>query len=52
MHIEDLTRKASVDFLAGNRLGHLACSNKDQPYVTPCYFAYHDQYICSFSSVG
>lgn len=52
MHIEELTEKASMEFLAGNRLGHLACANRDQPYITPCYFAYHDRYIYSFSTVG
>ena len=52
MHIEELTRKASLDFLAGSRLGRLACAKQDQPYVTPCYFAYHDQWIYSFSTTG
>ena len=52
MHIEELTRKASLDFLAGSRLGRLACANQSQPYVTPFYFAYHDQWIYSFSTVG
>lgn len=52
MHIEELTRKASLDFLAGSRLGRLACANQSQPYVTPFYFAYHDHWIYSFSSVG
>ncbi|MEO8444526.1 MAG: pyridoxamine 5'-phosphate oxidase family protein [Gammaproteobacteria bacterium] len=52
MHIEELTRKASMDFLASKRLGHLACANQSQPYVTPCYFAYHDQWIYSFSTIG
>lgn len=52
MHIEELTRKASIDFLAGSRLGRLACANQSQPYVTPFYFAYHDQWIYSFSTVG
>jgi uncharacterized protein len=52
MHIEELKRKAAMDFLAGSRLGHLACANNGQPYITPCYFAYHDQYIYSFATVG
>lgn len=41
-----------MNFLAANRLGRLACANKGQPYVTPCYFAYHDQCIYGFSTVG
>jgi hypothetical protein len=52
MHIEELTRTASIDFLASKRLGHLACANQGQPYITPCYFAYHDQWIYSFSTAG
>ncbi|MEP7172885.1 MAG: pyridoxamine 5'-phosphate oxidase family protein [Aestuariivirga sp.] len=52
MHIEELTEQASLDLLAASRLGHLACANKGQPYVTPCYFAYHDQCIYGFSTVG
>lgn len=52
MHIEELTRNVSLDFLAGSRLGRLACTNQSQPYVTPFYFAYHDQWIYSFSTVG
>ena len=52
MHIEELTRKASLEFLAGSHLGRLACVNQSQPYITPCYFAYHDQWIYSFSTVG
>lgn len=52
MHIEELTRTASIGFLASKRLGHLACANQGQPYITPCYFAYHDQWIYSFSTAG
>ena len=52
MQIEELTRKASLDFLAGSRLGRLACERQSQPYITPFYFAYHDQWIYSFSTVG
>ena len=33
-------------------MGRLACANQSQPYVTPFYFAYHDQWIYSFSTVG
>jgi len=52
MHIEELTRDASLHFLAGSRLGRLACANQSQPYVTPFYFVYHDQWIYSFSTIG
>jgi uncharacterized protein len=52
MHIEELGRQASLDFLAGRHLGRLACANNSQPYVTPCHFVYHDQWIYGFSTVG
>ena len=52
MHIEELTRKASLDFLAGRRFGRIACANQSQPYITPFNFAYHDLHIYSFSTVG
>lgn len=52
MPIEELTRKASLDVKAGSRLGHLACANNGQPYVTLCYFAYNGQYIYGFSTTG
>ena len=52
MHIEELTRDASLRFLAGSRLGRLACAKQSQPYVTPFYFAFHDQWIYSFSTIG
>jgi uncharacterized protein len=52
MHIEELTRKASLEFLARSHLGRLACAHQSQPYITPFHFAYHDQYIYSFSTVG
>lgn len=52
MHIEELAKQASLDFLAHHRFGRLACANHSQPYITPFYFAYHDQWIYSFSTVG
>lgn len=52
MHIEELAREASLDFLAHSRFGRIACAKDSQPYVTPFNFAYHDQCIYSFSTVG
>ena len=52
MHIEELTRNASLHFLAGSCLGRLACANQSQPYITPFYFAYQDQWIYGFSTIG
>ena len=52
MHIEELTSKASFDFLSANRLGRLACVNQSQPYITPIHCVYHDSWIYGFSTVG
>ena len=52
MHIEELTRKASLDFLAGNHFGRLGCAHQSQPYITPIHFAYQDPWIYSFSTIG
>jgi nitroimidazol reductase NimA-like FMN-containing flavoprotein (pyridoxamine 5'-phosphate oxidase superfamily) len=52
MKIEELTKQASLDFLAGSHFGRLACAKLSQPYITPFNFAYHDHCIYSFSTVG
>ena len=52
MLIEEMTAQASLDLLAGARLGRLACAHGSQPYVVPFYFAYHGNYLYSFSTVG
>jgi uncharacterized protein len=50
--IQELTKPASLDFLARTRLGRLACTQGAQPYVVPIYFAYDNNYLYSFSTVG
>jgi nitroimidazol reductase NimA-like FMN-containing flavoprotein (pyridoxamine 5'-phosphate oxidase superfamily) len=52
VQIEDIGRQASLDLLARTRLGRLACAHDSQPYITPFYYAYHDGYLYSFSTVG
>ena len=52
MQIEELTKETSLHFLAGCSFGRLGCTKGSQPYITPFYFAYHDNYIYSFSTVG
>ena len=52
MLIQELTRQASLDLLARTRLGRLACAQGTQPYVVPFYFAYDNDYLYSFSTVG
>ncbi len=52
MVIEELTRNASLKFLAGTHLGRLACVQGSQPYIVPIYFSYNNDYIYTFSTVG
>jgi len=50
--IQELTRQASLDFLARTHLGGLGCTQAAQPYVVPIYFSYHNNCLYSFSTVG
>ena len=52
MLIQELTRQESLDLLARTRLGRLACAQEAQPYVVPFYFAYDNDCLYSFSTVG
>jgi uncharacterized protein len=50
--IQELTKEDNLKLLAHMRLGRLACSQGAQPYVVPFYFAYADNYLYSFATVG
>jgi nitroimidazol reductase NimA-like FMN-containing flavoprotein (pyridoxamine 5'-phosphate oxidase superfamily) len=50
--IRELTKQASLDLLARTHLGRLACTRNGQPYIVPAYFAYHDNCLYSFATVG
>jgi uncharacterized protein len=50
--IQEMTRQASLDLLARAHLGRLACTREGQPYVVPIHFAYQDNYLYTFSTVG
>ena len=52
MLIEELPRATCIDFLKQARFGRLACAQEGQPYVTPLFFAYHQDALYSFSTVG
>ncbi len=52
MLIQELTRQASLDLLARTHLGRLACTQGARPYVVPVYFAYDNDYLYSFATVG
>ena len=52
MLIQELTRQESLEVLARTHLGRLACARGMQPYVVPIYFAYHNNWLYSFSVLG
>ena len=52
MLIEEMPRLACIEFLQRVRFGRLACEQAGQPYVTPFYFACHQQTLYSFSTLG
>lgn len=52
MLIQELTRPASLDLLARTGFGRLACAQGTQPYIVPFYFAYKNDCLYSFSTVG
>lgn len=52
MQILELTNKECIKMLTRVRLGKLACSRDDQPYIVPIYFAYHERHLYSFGTSG
>jgi uncharacterized protein len=52
MLIQDMTREMSIDLLKRAHIGRLGCVQGLQPYVVPISFAYHQQFIYSFTTVG
>jgi uncharacterized protein len=52
VHIEELTKTASSNFLTERHFGRLSCAKDSQPYVTPFNYVYHENYFYSFGTVG
>ena len=52
MLIQDMTREMSIDLLKRAHIGRLGCTQGSQPYVVPISFAYHQEFIYSFATVG
>jgi nitroimidazol reductase NimA-like FMN-containing flavoprotein (pyridoxamine 5'-phosphate oxidase superfamily) len=42
----------SIDLLKRSHIGRLGCAQDSQPYVVPFWFAYHREFIYSFSTIG
>jgi nitroimidazol reductase NimA-like FMN-containing flavoprotein (pyridoxamine 5'-phosphate oxidase superfamily) len=52
MLIQEITRQESLELRARSQLGRLGCAQGAQPYVVPFYFAYRDNYLYTFSTLG
>jgi nitroimidazol reductase NimA-like FMN-containing flavoprotein (pyridoxamine 5'-phosphate oxidase superfamily) len=52
MFIQEMTRSDCLSTLTRARLGRLACTRENQPYVVPIYFVYQEPYLYSFSMPG
>jgi|SRR5580704_6803840 nitroimidazol reductase NimA-like FMN-containing flavoprotein (pyridoxamine 5'-phosphate oxidase superfamily) len=52
MLIQELTNEDNLNLLAHMHLGRLACAQGAQPYVVPFYFAYQNNYLYSFATIG
>lgn len=52
MLIQEMTRDASLQFLARKGVGRLACARDGQPYITPFSFVLDGDCLYSFSTVG
>lgn len=52
MRIFELTNKECAEALTRLRLGRLACSRNEQPYIVPIYFAFHERQLYSFATHG
>lgn len=52
MLIRDMQREAADALLARVGVGHIACAEGSQPYVTPFSFGYDRSHVYGFSTVG
>ncbi len=52
MLIRDMQREAADALLTKARVGHIACTEGQQPYVTPFSFGYDGSHVYGFSTVG
>lgn len=52
MRVTELSKEECRQLLKRVRMGRLACSLHDQPYIVPVYFSYEGEFIYIFSAVG
>jgi len=52
MVVNEMTEKECRELLSRSSIGRLACSQDDQPYLVPIYFAYELDYFYVLSTLG
>ena len=52
MLFQDMSRASSIVLLKSADVGRIACARGSQPYVTPFTFAYNENFLYSFGTVG
>ena len=52
MLIQDMSRASSIVLLKSTDVGRIACARGSQPYVTLFTFAYKENFLYSFGTVG
>ena len=53
MIIKELITEECLEFLTEKRVGRLACSLENQPYIVPFHFAFDgSEYLYAFSTLG
>ena len=53
MFIKELKTKECLEVLTSKRIGRLACTHENQPYIVPFHFTFDgDKYIYAFSALG
>jgi len=52
MLITDMTQQESRALLNGLGIGRLACARENQPYIVPIFFAYEENRLYAFSTLG
>ena len=50
--IRDMTREMSIGLLERAHVGRLGCTRDLQSYIVPFAFAYHQNFIYGFTTVG
>jgi len=52
MMVKEMTRSECIGLISASRLGRLACSKNDRPYIIPIYYALDGNCLYSFTMPG